>query len=91
MSGLISTDHSVLALQGDLRYDSSMTNIDWTRLTEPVDNRTADEFRRDHAAQARLTLEEFDRWLVVEREGDRWIAVPRTKVRREQREARRRS
>ena len=49
---------------------------------------SAEEFKRQHAAQANLTLEEFDRFLVVEREGDHWIAVPRTLVRREQREAR---
>lgn len=66
----------------------SMNIIDWTRLDEPVDTRTADEFRRQHAEQARLSLEEFDRYLVVEREGDRWIAVPRTKWKREQREIR---
>lgn len=65
-----------------------MSVTDWDKL-DGVES--ADEFRRAHASQANLTLEEFDRYLVVEREGDHWIAVPRTLVRREQREARRRN
>lgn len=54
-----------------------------------VKKMSADEFKQRHAEHAGLSLEEFDRYLVVEREGKRWIAVPRTQVRREQREARR--
>ena len=64
-----------------------MRVTDWNRLDGV---QSAEDFRREHAAQARLTLEEFDRYLVVEREGDHWIAVPRTLVKREQREARKR-
>lgn len=56
-----------------------------------VKSMTADEFKAQHAADAELSIEEFDRYLVVEREGKRWIAVPRTQVKREQREARKNS
>lgn len=53
-----------------------------------VKRMSADEFKALHAEHAGLSLEEFDRYLVVEREGKRWIAVPRTQVEREKREAR---
>jgi hypothetical protein len=62
-----------------------MSITDWDRLDGKP---SAEEFRRQHAEQANLSLEEFDRYLVVEPEGDNWIAVPRTLVKREQREAR---
>lgn len=55
---------------------------------QKVKKMTAEEFKVQHAADANLSLEEWDRYLVVEREGKHWIAVPRTQVRREQREAR---
>jgi hypothetical protein len=56
-----------------------------------VSKYTAEEHKARHAKAVGLSLEEFDRYLVVEREGRRWISVPRTQVKREQREARKTS
>lgn len=52
---------------------------------------TAEEHKARHAKAVGLTLEEFDRYLVVQREGKRWISVPRVRVKREEREARKSS
>lgn len=69
---------------------SVMPISNWDRLDGLPEKITADEFRRQHAAEINLTLEEYDCYLVVEPCDDYvgWAAVPKTLVRREMRERR---